>query len=1073
MVVDPLNGLAFITEGNQCGVRVVNMTSMKAVAWVNTTCSPGTILFDPADAHIYVGIWESYRPCISPGQVQVIDATSFKVIRNLSVGSDVEGLAYDPVTMSVVVAASDAGLGAYCSSTASYLVSFNGTSLTPSYNRSVPRLYSSLTYDGANGELVATGGGKIDFYNASTGLYLSNSTLGGFPGQGPVEGILYVNQTRDLYLSDLGDSQLVVLSGTNGSVLGRYTEWSNFGGGIGYQQPPIPFEELSYDPHAGLVYATSLTFNEVFRFNVSLGKFVEPLIVQFTPMDLLGDPSGSRVFVGGSSPQADVVFNATTFGVADPFNVTFAPATSNCGLFDPSLTAFTECVGGAVGVVYERNGSANTSGAYMGNDQSGIAWDSKDSEIWTSDPSWPRGYFVHDSNLTNGSSIALGANTSGVAYFPARNEVVFIAAGDVLAFGATNHSSVYNVSVGGMLANEAIDADNGTLYFTNSSTAGHWFVAWNLSKRSVDYSIPISGGATAIVLATPLGRAYVLNAPADNVSVINLTSQKLLGTISVGSYPASGLYERALGRLLVANQGSESISIIDVPHPFPVWFNETGLPRGTSWSVRMNGHSALGNTSTLILEVNNGTYSYSIGPVRGYAPIVGSGSVTVSGSGVSVRVKFRPVYAVVFAEQGLSSGTDWSVTLNGSTNSSASQDVDFEEPNGSYAYRATNLSGWHASRYTGSAQVSGAPVQVDVNWTAVNYLMRFVESGLPNATAWAVTANGTTYRSMNSTIEFRLSNGTFAYNLSIVPGWQPAPGVGNLTVNGSGDLVEVNWTLVHYTVEFIESGLRGGLTGLTWSVSLNGTTNSSSTNTIGFLEKNGTFSFDVTPLAGWQASQYPRERDRRGRSHDGQPDLDASDLCRRFPRDRARLGHRLVDHRRGRVDGDGRPHAQLLRAERLVRLVDLSLGGVHHGLARDRRGPGRPPGDQRHVHASRVRVEFHRDRAPEPNDLERDDRGGPSQLRQCHHVVARTEWDLRVHARRGPGVDDGQFYRYRERPRDLGDLAHPLGALHLRRRDRRDRPPARRGLVGQRFLGGRRLVLDLDPAPDPTAQRYL
>ena len=43
-------------------------------------------------------------------------------------------------------------------------------------------------------------------------------------------------------------------------------------------------------------------------------------------------------------------------------------------------------------------------------------------------------------------------------------------------------------------------------------------------------------------------------------------------------------------------------------------------------------------------------------------------------------------YPVIFTESGLPSGTSWSVTLNGTSQTSSTATIGFEEPNGSYVY---------------------------------------------------------------------------------------------------------------------------------------------------------------------------------------------------------------------------------------------------------------------------------------------------------------------------------------------------------------------------------------------------
>jgi hypothetical protein len=73
---------------------------------------------------------------------------------------------------------------------------------------------------------------------------------------------------------------------------------------------------------------------------------------------------------------------------------------------------------------------------------------------------------------------------------------------------------------------------------------------------------------------------------------------------------------------------------------YAVTFTETGLPTGTMWSVTVNGvrHSSV--TPIITFVEANGTYSYKIGVVSGYAPAHSSGSVVVKGAAASVAVKF-------------------------------------------------------------------------------------------------------------------------------------------------------------------------------------------------------------------------------------------------------------------------------------------------------------------------------------------------------------------------------------------------------------------------------------------------
>ena len=65
----------------------------------------------------------------------------------------------------------------------------------------------------------------------------------------------------------------------------------------------------------------------------------------------------------------------------------------------------------------------------------------------------------------------------------------------------------------------------------------------------------------------------------------------------------------------------------------------------------------------------------------------------------SVVVTVKKTFNVTFAESGLPSATSWSVTLNGSQHTSTTTTITFTEPNGTYNYTITGISGWHQKRF--------------------------------------------------------------------------------------------------------------------------------------------------------------------------------------------------------------------------------------------------------------------------------------------------------------------------------------------------------------------------------------
>lgn len=179
------------------------------------------------------------------------------------------------------------------------------------------------------------------------------------------------------------------------------------------------------------------------------------------------------------------------------------------------------------------------------------------------------------------------------------------------------------------------------------------------------------------------------------------------------------------------------------PSQYAVTFIESGLPAGTSWSVAF-GNGTNGSSSPSVgFLASNGTFAFSVDPVRGFTAVPGSGRVTVQGAPTSVSVTFRAnlrnsSFDLTFVETGLAAGVVWSVTLNGSTVLSRSDAIAFGVPNGTYTFDVGPVTNYSLSspRSSGWVTVDGAPVSVRVAFSPV------VEGtpGPPNASRVASTA---------------------------------------------------------------------------------------------------------------------------------------------------------------------------------------------------------------------------------------------------------------------------------------------------------------------------------------------
>jgi hypothetical protein len=145
---------------------------------------------------------------------------------------------------------------------------------------------------------------------------------------------------------------------------------------------------------------------------------------------------------------------------------------------------------------------------------------------------------------------------------------------------------------------------------------------------------------------------------------------------------------------------------------YPVIFEESGLPVGTSWTVTLNGTQASSDNSTLVIDKHNGTFPFSVVSAHNlYAPRPGNGYVTVNGGSRPEYIAFNAfTYPVRFERADSYSGTVDLEIGSAAYTVPANSSVTVEFVNGTYSFTA-QASGT-ASVKSGSFTVAGAGVTV-------------------------------------------------------------------------------------------------------------------------------------------------------------------------------------------------------------------------------------------------------------------------------------------------------------------------------------------------------------------------
>jgi len=280
-------------------------------------------------------------------------------------------------------------------------------------------------------------------------------------------------------------------------------------------------------------------------------------------------------------------------------------------------------------------------------------------------------------------------------------------------------------------------------------------------------------------------------------------------------------------------------------------FNEKGLPYGTTWSIILNNTNYSTSKTSMTINLPSGNYYYIVKNITGYSVYPNSGNIDLTSNRV-INVTFSKLasyYSLTFTEQGLPSGTSWSVTVNGTTKSSSTSTITFTISSAYYTYSVGSVLGYKSNITTGSINLI-SNTTINIKFTPITYTLTFTEQGLPSGTTWSVTVNGTTKSSSSNSIVFALPYGYYHYSVSSVSGYTPSPMTGSITLS-SNATINITFSKIEYSLTFTEQGLP---TGTSWSVTVNGTTLTSTTSSITFTLTPGYYSYTIGTVSGYNSN---------------------------------------------------------------------------------------------------------------------------------------------------------------------------------------------------------------------------
>jgi hypothetical protein len=224
----------------------------------------------------------------------------------------------------------------------------------------------------------------------------------------------------------------------------------------------------------------------------------------------------------------------------------------------------------------------------------------------------------------------------------------------------------------------------------------------------------------------------------------------------------------------------------------------------------------------------------------------------ISSLGLSSASQMGREYSVTFDETGLPAGYSWYVSFANLSSSTTNSSITFQITNGSYYYFVGSISGINVSPQHGIMTVDGSNVTENVTFSPVYYKVTFNETGLPAGSYWSVNFTGKSVNVNTNSTSFEVPQGEYTFSVkSADPTFTPSPSSGIVYVTSYNITENILFSQKEYVITFAEVGLQYGTS---WSVNLSGEIRNSSSGQIYFSLPNGSYSYTVPPVPGYNSS---------------------------------------------------------------------------------------------------------------------------------------------------------------------------------------------------------------------------
>lgn len=808
---DPSNGLLYVANSQSDNVTVVDpLTMHTSGSSFSVGLSPSAIAYDPARGVLMVTNFQS-------GNVTVLDPATGRTVANIPVQYDPTSLAYDPQIPAMIVA--DSGSG--------NLTEINATTLQVVTNLSSDGgTPTAIVYDSSGDEMVVadSGSARVVAFHAGTLQIAARANLSSSISR--IGGLAVNTSSGNLSLS------AALASPSQGALL-----------------------ELT----AGLSVTTMIG------------------LAGTQPQGVVWDPSlNSTVVAGAWNDSVGVYSGALSSGTTgiqlpvgvDPTGLTYVPSTQELWVMNSGGRNLSVIGTGArVGVLWQRiptypaefRETGLPDGSTWSVEVNGTRYSSTNSTLTVDlrNGSYPYEFLpvvgerlVYPAAVgtlrVQGSAEAIlasgwaaGAHPSAIAYDPILGDLFVTDAsrGVVTLLNASTGQWVGTVPVGTQ-PDAILDIPTLGLLVVANFGSNSLTVLNGSTGAAMGAAIPVGPGPRDLAYDPATQTLVVANFAGSNLTLVNLTLHRSVGTRPVGLDPVALAFDPANGWIYSANSGSNNLTGIDLADPtIPSMNIATGEnPHGIAYD---QGSQQLWITdfadgNLTILNITGATWTSATRPIGPYPD----------------AIVYDPVNGHLYLTLGANHTV---VSLEGSNASLVASDLLPSEGTSQLAFlagegeiAALNSTGGTLSLLNGNDPVASI-------WAPYEYPITFLSSGLPAGTGFSFAIGGSQGTGIAPMFEQSLANGSYSFRIGYVAGWSVLPRTGTVVVDGAGETVHLNWTPSVYGATVSESGLPNGTA---WSIDLNGTNRTTTSDLMIWRLTNGSYPFVVAGVPGWSLSSY-------------------------------------------------------------------------------------------------------------------------------------------------------------------------------------------------------------------------